>query len=745
MTNDSEDQRLRTVAFENAQAILAARQRAEAELIQTRDALLASEARLRALFNQAAVGMAVADFDARFIEVNHAFAAFLGYRIDELRGLTFRDITSEQDLRLTEEAMASLRDGARKDFSIEKKYVRKDGTTFWGHLTVTLVSNNEGQPHQFIGVLVDISARRAAEEALQEETRVLEVLNQTGAQLSSSLELQSIVQKVTDAATAVSGAAFGAFFYNVTDATGARYHLFTLSGAPRSAFEKFGHPRATPLFGPTFAGGAPIRIGDVLADPRYGTMAPHQGMPAGHLPVRSYMAVAVSAPNGEVIGGLFFGHPEPDVFSERAERIVTGIAGQAGTAIDRARLFETARRAAEERRELLESERAARAAAERLSDVKDSFLATLSHELRTPLNAILGWAHVLQSSAGAAEPDMVKGLDTIVRNARMQAQMIDDLLDMSRITSGKLRLDVQPLQPIAFIEAAVDTVRPAANAKALRLDVLLDPAAGPISGDASRMQQVVWNLLSNAIKFTPRGGRVQVLLERVNSHIEITIADTGPGIQRDLLPHLFDRFKQGDASTTREFGGLGLGLSIVKNLVELHGGRVDISSGDGIPGTTAKVHLPLLVAHEQRGEARAHPRASGHTAAVPAVKELAGVRVLVVEDQVDARDLIDRILRDCGAEVSLAASGSEALASLERQQPDVIVSDIGMPGMDGYELMRRIRQRSDGGRIPSVALTAFARSEDRTRALRAGFSVHVSKPVDPAELIATVASVTGRT
>jgi PAS domain S-box-containing protein len=744
MTIDPEDDRLRTVALENAQAILALRQRAEAELIRAQDALRASEARLRALFNQAAVGMAIADADARFVDVNHAFADFLGYQVEQLRGLTFRDITFPADLPATEAEMAALRDGSRRSYSIEKRYLRKDGTTFWGHLSVTRVSEPD-QPSQFIGVLVDISGRREAENALTEETRVLEVLNRTGAQLSSGVELQAILQTVTDAATAVSGAAFGAFFYNAVDASGAAYHLYTLSGASREAFEKFGHPRATPLFGPTFAGADPVRIGDVLADPRYGTMAPHYGMPKGHLPVRSYLAVAVKARSGEVIGGLFFGHPQPHVFSERAERIVSGIAGQAGIAIDRARLFEAVQHAADERRELLESERAARAAAERLSDVKDEFLATLSHELRTPLNAILGWASVLQASASAAEPDLQKGLDTIVRNARMQAQMIDDLLDMSRITSGKLRLDVQPLQPMSFVEAAIDTVRPAADAKGLRLDVLLDPAAGPISGDPSRLQQVVWNLLSNAIKFTPRGGRVQVLLERVNSHIEITIADTGTGIPRELLPHLFDRFKQGDASTTREYGGLGLGLAIVKNLVELHGGRVDVSSGGAGTGTTAKVHLPLLVAHDLRGSSRVHPRGASDPAQSTAAKELEGLRVMVVEDQVDARELIDRILRDCGATVVVAASASEALLAFDREPPHVIISDIGMPGMDGYEFIRQVRQRAEGGRIPAVALTAFARSEDRTRALRAGFSVHVAKPVDPAELIATVASVTGRT
>lgn len=434
-----------------------------------------------------------------------------------------------------------------------------------------------------------------AQEALHEETRVLELLNRTGAILASSLEHEAIVQTVTDAATELSGAEFGAFFYNVIDESGEAFQLFTLSGAPRAAFEQFGEPRATALFGPTLRGEPSIRSDDLLHDSRYAEMALHFGMPKEHLPVRSYLAVPVRSRTSDVIGGLFFGHSNAGCFSDRTERLVVGIASQAGIAMDNARLFEATQKAAIERTELLESERAARAAAERLSDVKDEFLATLSHELRTPLNAILGWAHVLRTTAGD-DTDMARGLDTILRNSRMQAQMIEDLLDMSRITSGKLRLDVQSVYPISFVEAAIETVKPAADAKGVRLEALLDAAAGPISGDPSRLQQVVWNLLSNAIKFTPKGGKVQVLLERINSHIEISVADTGAGIRPEMLPHLFDRFRQGDASTTREYGGLGLGLSIVKSLVELHGGTVMVSSAgeeqgddrDGVPALTGR-------------------------------------------------------------------------------------------------------------------------------------------------------------
>ncbi|MBA3638527.1 MAG: PAS domain S-box protein [Acidobacteria bacterium] len=711
------------------------------------EAQRATDDRLRAMFNQAAVGMAIVALDGTFLDTNRKFADILGYSGAELRSRTFRELTHPEHLRPTQVATEDLLSGKTKDFSLEKQYIRKDGAVVWSRTTVTLLRDGEGRPQRFLSVIEDITSRKRAELALLDESRTLELLNESGKLVAAKLDLQSLVQAVTDAATQLSGAQFGSFFYTTSDENGDALVLYTLSGAPREAFEKFGQPRATALFGPTFRGEAPIRVGDVRKDPRYGTMPPHRGMPKGHLPVRSYLAVPVRSRSGEVIGGLFFGHAEPDVFTERAERLVVGIAAQAGIAIDNARLYEAAQRSAEERKVLLESERAARTAAERMSSIKDEFLATLSHELRTPLNAILGWSQVLRS--GIKNPaDLTKGLETIERNARVQTQLIEDLLDMSRITSGKLRLDVQTTMPSSFIEAAIETVKPSADAKGLRIEQLLDPSAGPISGDPGRMQQVVWNLLSNAIKFTPRGGKVQILLERVNSHVEITVTDTGIGIKPELIPHLFERFRQGDASTTRHYGGLGLGLSIVQSLVELHGGTVAIKSpGDG-SGTTVSVHLPVSAVHRgPHAEPRLHPGVSQqglgtHVASV----ELQGLKVLVVDDQADARELIQRVLGDCGAIVYVAASADEAVRLVIEHKPDVLVSDIGMPDADGFELLRRIRalDADQGGRVPAIALTAFARSEDRTRALRAGFVVHVAKPVDPSELIATVASVAGR-
>jgi PAS domain S-box-containing protein len=399
--------------------------------------------------------------------------------------------------------------------------------------------------------------------------------------------------------------------------------------------------------------------------------------------------------------------------------------------------------AEEEKSRLLASERVARTNAENANRMKDEFLATLSHELRTPLNAILGWSQLLRTG-GSDKEELTQGLDTIERNARAQTQLIEDLLDMSRIISGKLRLDIQRVSPVAFLSNAIETVRPAAEAKGIRLEQMLDPAAGPVSGDPNRLQQVAWNMLSNAVKFTPRGGKVQVLLQRVDSHIEITVADTGQGISAEFLPFLFERFRQADASTTRRFGGLGLGLSIAKQLVDLHGGSIEARSPGEGQGSTFIVQLPLVVVHSTDADSSVHPSASGMLNGFGSA-DFTGLRVLVVDDEPDARELIKRVLKTCNATVLLARSAIEAMPMLENA--DVLISDIGMPEIDGYEFIRRVRALSPGpaGRIPAVALTAFARSEDRTRALMAGYQVHLSKPVSAAELIASVASATGRT
>jgi hypothetical protein len=397
------------------------------------------------------------------------------------------------------------------------------------------------------------------------------------------------------------------------------------------------------------------------------------------------------------------------------------------------------RRQAEERRQLLESERAARQEAERVSHLKDEFLATLSHELRTPLNAIFGWTQILRMSNCQDSRALSEGIEVIDRNVRVQAQLIEDLLDMSRIISGKIRLDMQTVDLPSAVAAAIESVRPTAEAKGVRLDQAIDPAAEPVNADPGRLQQVIWNLLTNAIKFTPKGGRTAVLVERIGSQMQISVSDTGEGIKPEFLPHLFERFSQADGSTRRKHGGLGLGLSIVRNIVELHGGRVHAeSAGDG-QGATFVFTLPTRAADGHGGNGKA---SAPQTAAAPVFRvdsQLRGLKVLVVDDERDAREFVKRLLEECQAVPQLAGSAAEAKQLLESFKPNVILSDIGMPVEDGYEFMREIRRK--GVKTPAIALTAFARSEDRLRSLQAGYQIHLAKPIEPAELIETVASL----
>jgi signal transduction histidine kinase/ActR/RegA family two-component response regulator len=399
-------------------------------------------------------------------------------------------------------------------------------------------------------------------------------------------------------------------------------------------------------------------------------------------------------------------------------------------------------RLAEENGRLYEAERAARNEAETANRVKDEFLATLSHELRTPLTPILAWVRML-NLGGLDETGVKNALASIERNARSQAQLVEDLLDVSRIVSGKLRLDVRPTELAPVVDAALEAIRPAADAKGIRLNAVLDPRSGIVGGDPERLQQIAWNLLSNAVKFTPRDGRVQVQLACVNSHVELTVSDTGCGIAPEFLPHVFERFRQADASASRVHGGLGLGLSIVRHLVEEHGGSVAVDSEGVGKGATFTVRLPLMIAPRHGREPRVHPAAAPVTLDSDRVPSLAGLRVLVVDDEPDTVEALRSILMQCDADVRGTCSADEALAVLGEWLPHVIISDIGMPGQDGYALIRAVRSASDERirRVPAVALTAYARIEDRLRVLSAGFQMHVPKPVEPLELITIVANV----
>jgi len=402
--------------------------------------------------------------------------------------------------------------------------------------------------------------------------------------------------------------------------------------------------------------------------------------------------------------------------------------------------------------ELLESEKAARAQAETANRAKDEFLAVVSHELRAPLNAILGWVQIMQARELDQE-STANALKAIERSAKSQVKLVEDILDASRISTGQLRLDVRPVDPAAIIKAVLDTVQPAADAKSIRIDTDIDSAAGPVSADPIHLQQVVWNLLNNAIKFTPRQGQVKVRLERSKQHIELTVADSGQGISPEFLPYVFDRFRQADSTTTRRHGGLGLGLAIVRHLVELHGGTVQAQSdGEGC-GAKFTLSLPLMAINrdEDMVARRTAKEAAESTPGIPRnstddAQPLDGLRVLIVDDEPDAREILRTMFQQCGAQVNTASSTSQALEVLTEWQPDVLISDVGMPDEDGYSLISKVRARApeQGGRIPAVALTGYSSAEDRLRLLAAGYQIHMTKPFELEALAAVVATCAGR-
>ncbi|MFC0254053.1 hybrid sensor histidine kinase/response regulator [Massilia consociata] len=726
------------------------------------DTLRQSEELLRALANTIPQLAWMAGTDGAILWFNDRWYAYTGRTPEDSVGYAWQDVVEPGSLQEVSARWGEcIRSG--EPFEMEFPLRGADGRFRW-HLTrVSAVRDGAGRVVRWFGTNTDVDQVKRTEQALREESYVLELLNNSGNVLASTRDLRSLLHAATQAATGVSGARFGAFYHvgqgEHGDGDGTLFSMTTSPGGASADFERIDAARAAELFGPALRASTLVRLDDIAQDPRhaatprFGVAGPATGVPA----LRSYMAVPVVARAGELLGTMFFGHPEPGVFTERSERIVRGIASQAAIALDNIRLYEASSRAAEERKLLLENERAARAEAERSSQMKDEFLATLSHELRTPLSAILGWSQVLRrgSRDGA---DLHRGLQTIERNARAQAQLIEDLLDMSRITSGKVLLDMQVVSPASFIDAAVETVRPAADAKHIAIEKHYGEPGLLVAGDPGRLQQVIWNLLSNAIKFTPRDGTVAVDVAQRDTAagrtVAITVRDNGAGIRPEFITHVFERFRQEDASMTRRHGGLGLGLSIVKHLVEQHGGTVRAESpGEGL-GASFTIELPLAEApagsvRPGRAVSTAAPApvprpSHGPDAPEIAVRDLGGLTVLVVDDDRDARELIARILTDCHARVRIAASAREAFDALRENRPDILISDLGMPEVDGFELIGWVRAlpREAGGQVPAIALTAFARSEDRLKALEAGFSAHISKPVEPSELIASVASVT---
>lgn len=696
---------------------------------------------LHDLCTNATVALFVMDHRQQCVYMNPAAEALTGYTLAEVAGAPLHDFVHHmrpdgshyplEECPIDRAAPQNMQEHG------EEVFVHKDGTLY----PVTFTASPIRRDKDVVGTVIEVQdARPHLQQARQREA-----LHQIGTLILQELDHEKIVQAVTDTATRLTGAQFGAFFYNVRNEAGESYTLYTISGVPKEHFTKFPLPRNTQLFGPTFRGEGAIRSDDIRQDRRYGKMGPHHGMPAGHLPVTSYLAVPVTLGDGKVIGGLFFGHENAGVFKEEHERLVETLAAQAAIGLNKASLYQNAvfaQRRAEQ--EAVEKQRLYEEAA-RANEAKDQFLATVSHELRTPLTSILGWSQML--IAGKLDGAMAqRAIETIERNARAQAQIVEDLLDISRIVSGKLRLNVKLFAPYTAVEAAVEALRPAAMAKSVNVQVVIDPLAGPISGDPERLQQIVWNLMSNAVKFTPKGGRVHLALQRDHSNVQIVVTDNGAGIPPEYIPRVFDNFTQVDSSLSRKHGGLGLGLAIVRKLVELHGGTVSVHS-DGLgKGASFTVSLPVAPLASMSAPP---PDATDTAPQYPRPMNmddygLAGTVVLLVEDDDDARHMLASVLSSAQAVVETAGSAEQALLLLEKIRPDLLVSDIGMPGMDGHAFIAEVRRREKhAGRpgVPAVALTAYARVQDRMRALTSGFQMHVAKPVEPVELLTVLSTL----
>jgi PAS domain S-box-containing protein len=556
------------------------------------------------------------------------------------------------------------------------------------------------------------AARTLAERRWAESVRLAEVNHA----LARSLEMKDVAAMICAAARDLTGAD-GATFV-VPEGVNVRYAAEDAI-APLWKGQVF--PADQCLAGIAMRSRAPIVVEDIYADARL----PHEAYRPTFVKSAAVLPIHASAPVATV--GVYWAQPHRA--SDRELGLMQALADVADLALANARLYEETK--------------AARDEAESANRLKDEFLATISHELRTPLNSILGWTRMLRAGDLDSEKE-VRALEIVERNAKAQARLIEDMLDVSRIISGKVRLDMEAVEPLAAVEAAVDSLLPSAQARGVHLSTALDPSAGPITGDAARLQQVVWNLLANAIKFTPRGGRVEVRLERAESGVVIAVSDTGEGIEPEFLPYVFDRFRQGDATTTRRHGGLGLGLAIVRHLVDLHGGTIHAESEGAGRGARFVVDLPARALPAQAAVEHVADRDEVEPAG-DGGRALAGVRVLVVDDERDTRELVGVALGANGAEVLAAASADEALREIGDFRPNVIVSDIGMPNVDGYDLVRALRAlpASEGGRTPAIALTAYAGENDRTLALEAGFDAHVVKPIDPEALASAVARLVG--
>ena len=638
------------------------------------------------------------DPDGNVLTWNAGAERFKGYRANEIIGQHFSRFYPADALARglpQHELEVASKTGVFED---EGWRVRKDGTLFWANVVITAMRDTQGELLGFAKVTRDLTQRRAHEEDLRRgEERFRLLVEGVSEYAIFMLDPNGRVSTWNSGAERIKG-------YTAEEIIGQHFSIFYPEDARESGWPDYELQVAAEKGSFNDTGWRLRKDGTTF-----------------------WANVTLTALRDE--SGKLLGYAKLTRDLTEAKRI------------------EAMEAANQEREDLLDAERSARMAAQRATRLKDEFLATLSHELRTPLSAILGWTQVLLRGESPKGPDIqMRGIEVIDRNARVQVQLIDDLLDLSRIMTGKIRLDLHQISFANVVEAAVDSAMPSADAKSIRLKAILGASPDIVSADGARLQQVVWNLLTNAIKFTPREGQIQVLLQRVNSHLELSVSDSGIGIPANYLPHVFDRFSQKDSTTTRAFGGLGLGLAICKQLVDLHGGSIRAASqGEGM-GATFFVQLPVsIVQMEDRSSPRIHPTAETAPGEILSLPRLEGVHAFVVDDEPDARELLGTVLEDQGAKVMSFASAQDALAALKTTKPTVLICDVGMPKVDGYQLIRTLRaEESRSERIPALALTAFARAEDRKRCLVAGYQAHLAKPFDVGELILVVADLVGR-
>ena len=702
---------------------LAAHVRDITERERVEEELRRSEENYRSLLENANDIIYSHDLAGNYLSINRAGSEITGYTREEiLGGLNIAQVVAPDHLEVAKSMTAlKLKDSSPTVYAVD--IITRDGRRLTLEVS-TRISYRDGEPVAVEGIARDVTERRRAEESQR-------FLAEAGGRIASSLDYETTLASVARMAVPVLADWCSV---DVLEEDGTLKRLAVAHVDPKKVEWAYELQKRYPP-DMNSARGVPqvLRTGRPELYPEISDeMLVAGAIDEEHLKIMREIGFtsAIIAPlvaQGRTLGVITFISAESGRRYGREElALAENLAHRAGIAVDNARLYRSAREA---------------------NRLKDEFLATVSHELRTPLTAILGWASMLRKTEFDRQTAQ-NALETIERSARAQSQIIDDLLDVSRIVTGKLRLDVRQVEPSSFIDAAVESVRPAAEAKGVRLSKALDTGPTTLSGDPARLQQVVWNLLTNAVKFTPRGGRVEIRLAREGSNVEISVSDSGAGIKPEFLPYVFDRFRQADSSTTRRHGGLGLGLAIVRHLVELHGGTVRAESAGEGEGSTFTVTLPVAAVY---GRAADEARAAQTSLRAPAAsdecpEEIAGLKILVVDDEEDTRDLLRVVLGGHGAEVLTAATAREALELAARAKPDVLISDIGMPDEDGFELIRRVRElpAESGGGVPAIALTAYARAEDRLRVLRSGYQMHVPKPVEMAELLTVIASLVRR-